>query len=142
MEYLVDFESIPWETPMDGLRHKAVEHDGTRLRLVEYAADMAPHWCERGHVGLILDGTFEIEFTHETRVFRSGNGVFIPSGTQHRHMARVVSGSVRALFIEEAELHHFFDTCVDAAAFDGFWATKAYDIPFVDRPIGIELLLE
>jgi hypothetical protein len=86
---------------MEGLRFKAIDHESTRLRLVEYTEAMEPHWCERGHVGSILEGTFEIEFARTTLVFERGDGVFIPQGPQHRHKARVLSGPVRAIFVEE-----------------------------------------
>jgi hypothetical protein len=46
-------------------------------------------------------GTFEIEFARTTLVFERGDGVFIPRGPQHRHKARVLSGPVRAIFVEE-----------------------------------------
>ncbi len=101
MQYLIDFDHLHWESPMAGLRFKAVSHEGTRVRLVEYTEDMEPHWCIKGHLGCILEGTFQIEFANETHVFQSGHGVFIPGGHEHRHRARVVSGPVRALFVEE-----------------------------------------
>ena len=101
MQYHIDFDSIPWESPMEGLRFKAMSQGGARVRLVEYTEDMEPHWCEKGHMGSILEGTFEIEFPDQTLVFASGDGVFIPSGHEHRHKARVLSGPVRALFVEE-----------------------------------------
>ncbi len=103
MHYRVDFESAPWDSPMPGVRHKVVEHGGRRLRLVEYTDEMEPHWCEKGHVGFILQGQFEIGFGDGTSVFGPGDGVFIPSGKEHRHMARVLSGPVRALFVEDAD---------------------------------------
>jgi len=102
MQYLIDFDHLPWESPMAGLRFKAVGHGGTRVRLVEYTEDMEPHWCEKGHLGCILAGSFQIEFPSETLVFESGHAVFIPAGDEHRHRARVLSGPVRALFVEEA----------------------------------------
>ena len=101
MSYLIDFGSISWVSPMAGIRFKAVHEQGRRVRLVEYTEEMEPHWCEKGHMGMVLDGTFEIEFPSETLVFKSGNGVLIPAGYENRHRARVLSGPVRALFVEE-----------------------------------------
>ena len=46
--YRVDFESLPWEEPMPGVRHKFVSQGGEKLRLVEYSNSMEPHWCDRG----------------------------------------------------------------------------------------------
>jgi quercetin dioxygenase-like cupin family protein len=100
-QYRVDFESIPWETLMSGLRFKAVAHGGRRLRLVEYTKDMEPHWCEKGHIGYILEGQFEIRFNMTTEAFNPSDGVFIPSGKEHRHMARALTDVVRAVFVED-----------------------------------------
>jgi ethanolamine utilization protein EutQ (cupin superfamily) len=100
--YKIDFTTMPWETPLAGLRCKTERRDGRQLRLVEYSRDMTPHWCERGHIGYILDGQFEIRFENETLIFNPGDGVFIPPGPAHRHMARVLSDTVRVVFVEES----------------------------------------
>jgi quercetin dioxygenase-like cupin family protein len=99
--YKVDLESIPWETPIRGLRFKARREGGRQLRLVEYTPDMEPHWCEKGHIGYVLDGRFEICFGPETVIFNAGDGVFIPPGSEHRHMGRALSDVVRVVFVEE-----------------------------------------
>ena len=99
--YRVHFDGLPWDSPMDGVRHKVVDQESIRLRLVEYDEKMPPHWCDRGHVGYILDGRFEIEFEVETHVYEPGDGVFIPSGEQHRHKARAIDGPVLAVFVEQ-----------------------------------------
>ena len=101
-QYKVDFDSLPWETPMDGLRFKACKHGDRQLRLVEYTRDMAPHWCEKGHVGYALDGRLEIQFENETVVFNPGDGIFIPPGPDHMHMGKVCSDVVRVVFVEDA----------------------------------------
>ena len=101
MLHRIEFDTLDWESPMTGMRFKAVRHGSQQLRLVEYTEEMVPHWCERGHVGSILAGRFRIEFPDHTFTFNPGDGVFIPSGHAHRHRARVVNGPVRALFVEE-----------------------------------------
>jgi hypothetical protein len=101
-DYRVDFGSMEWEEPMPGVRHKIVIQGGGKLRLVEYFKSMEPHWCSRGHVGMILDGRFEIRYDACTEVYGPGDGVFIPSGDKHRHMAVSLTDSVRAVFVEEA----------------------------------------
>ena len=99
--YRARFDEMKWVSPIPGVRHK-LHSDGRRvLRLVEYTEEMAPHWCEKGHVGLILEGRFQIDFPEETHIFEPGDGVFIPSGYEHRHRARALGGTVRALFVEE-----------------------------------------
>lgn len=100
--YKIDFSTVAWESPIPGVRHKAVVERDVKLRLVEYTQEMAPHWCTVGHVGQILEGVFEITFDSGTQVFQAGDGVMIPSGDDHRHRARALSDVVRAVFVEKA----------------------------------------
>ncbi|UCE66870.1 MAG: cupin domain-containing protein [Candidatus Zixiibacteriota bacterium] len=101
MNYKIDFESIPWEAPIPGVRHRVIKGGGKLLRVVEYGHDMEPHWCEKGHWGYIIDGRMEISFENEVHVYNPGDGVFIPPGGEHRHMGKVLTDTVRAVFVEE-----------------------------------------
>ena len=101
-DYRIDFESIPWESAINGMRQKIVAHSGKTLRLVEYSRAMPPHWCSKGHYGYILKGRFEIEFEDGTRIFEKGDGICIPDGEEHRHRARVLSNVVTVIFVEDA----------------------------------------
>ena len=101
MEYRVDFDALPWESPMRGVRARVMRQGNRQIRLVEYTPAMEPHWCEKGHYGGIVEGEIEIRFDDRTSVFRAGDGVFIPSGSAHRHLARAISDRVRALFVED-----------------------------------------
>jgi quercetin dioxygenase-like cupin family protein len=87
---------------MAGVRQKVFSDGAKRVRLVEYTRAMPPHWCEKGHFGYILEGTFEIEFPGGTHVFGPGDGVFIPDGAEHKHRARALSEVVRVVFVEDA----------------------------------------
>jgi mannose-6-phosphate isomerase-like protein (cupin superfamily) len=102
MKYKIDFNSVQWESPMVGIRHKVFPFGERRLRLVEYSQSMKPHWCERGHTGYILEGRFQIEFDDGVRVFNAGDGVVIPDGSDDKHRATVLSEIVRAIFVEDA----------------------------------------
>ena len=99
--YRVVFKDQPWESPMDGMRFKACRHGDTQLRMVEYTPEMEPHWCEKGHVGCVLEGQFEIEFPRGKALFHPGDGVFIPAGPEHRHMGKALSAVVRVVFVEQ-----------------------------------------
>ena len=99
--YRIDFDRLEWVSPIPGMRHKVFEEGKRRIRLVEYLPSMEPHWCSRGHAEYILDGRFEIEFDGRTEVFEAGDGVFIADGENHRHRARALSASVRAIFVED-----------------------------------------
>jgi len=87
---------------MEGVRHKATVAFGKKLRLVEYSKAMPAHWCEKGHFGHVLEGLLEIEFASETHIFKQGDGVCIPEGSEHRHRAKALSDVVRVFFVEEA----------------------------------------
>ena len=101
MNYKIDFELLPWETPMRGVRHRIAEQGGKLLRLVEFTPDMEPHWCQKGHWGYILEGRMEISFENESQVYNPGDGVFIPPGESHKHMAKILTDKVSAVFVEE-----------------------------------------
>lgn len=102
MEYRVDFESMPWEPVMEGVRHKRYRNGDQVLRLVEYSASMPVHDCERGHMGHLVEGIMEIDLPGGSVTFRSGDVVCIPAGPDHRHRARVLTERVLALFVEDA----------------------------------------
>ena len=62
---------------------------------------MPPHWCEKGHYGLVLEGRFEIEYRNERIVYYPGDGIFIPDGEDHKHKARVIDEIVKVIFVED-----------------------------------------
>jgi quercetin dioxygenase-like cupin family protein len=101
MTYKVDFQAVAWETLIAGVRQKVFREGGRQLRLVEYAKEMQSHWCEKGHIGYLLEGILEIRFDSDVHVFHAGDGIYIPAGKDHRHMARPVSDLVRAVFVED-----------------------------------------
>jgi ethanolamine utilization protein EutQ (cupin superfamily) len=80
LEYKVDFDKLEWKRPIEGVKSKVIQYGNKQMRLIEYSKKMPPHWCEKGHYGLILDGELEIEFPHQTIIYKSGDGVFIPDG--------------------------------------------------------------
>ena len=101
-QYRADFETLPLQEPMPGVRHKFVSQGDRKLRLVEYTTEMEPHWCNRGHIGMILEGQFEIRYDSVTEIYSPGDGVLIPSGEEHRHIAVALTDTVKAVFVEDA----------------------------------------
>jgi hypothetical protein len=100
----VDFGSIPWEQPAAGVRFKAYEQAGRRLRLAEFTRDFVePDWCTKGHIGYVLEGQMEVSFHGRVVTFRSGDGLFIPPGSDHGHKARVLTDLVRVILIEDTD---------------------------------------
>jgi quercetin dioxygenase-like cupin family protein len=101
-QHRVDFGRLEWQSPMTGVRHKILDQDGVRLRLVEYAKEMPPHWCERGHHGYLLAGRMEIEYDSGREVYGPGEGITIPDGPEHRHRATILSDTALVFFVEQA----------------------------------------
>jgi len=101
LQHKVNFEGLDWVVPIKGVNSKIYKQGDKQLRFVTYTKEMPPHWCEKGHFGMILEGDFEIEFENEKLIFRKGDGVFIPDGAEHKHRARVLSEYVKVLFVED-----------------------------------------
>ena len=102
-QHKIDFNSMEWQSPVNGVRFKAYEQGGRKLRLVEFAKDfIEPDWCTQGHVGYILEGQMEIDFDGNKEVFGPGDGVFIPAGEEHKHIGRVLTDKVKAILVEDA----------------------------------------
>jgi len=100
--YNVDFTAIPWTSPAQGVRYKALQQDGKQLRMVEFSRDFVePDWCRRGHMGYVVEGELEIDFNGRLITFRAGDGVFIPPGEAHKHKARALTDVARLILVEE-----------------------------------------
>ena len=98
--YQIQFDKIPWESPVAGVRHKFADYMGQRIRLVEYTQDLPPHWCEQGHCGYLLSGQMAIEYQNTKIVYYSeGDGILIPDGPEHKHKGRVLSEKAVVFFI-------------------------------------------
>ena len=101
-QYRIDFESMEWQVPADGVRFKAFEQEGRKLRMVEFAKEFVePDWCCKGHIGYILEGQMEIDFDGKAILFGPGDGVFIPQGAEHKHKCRALTDTVTAILVED-----------------------------------------
>jgi mannose-6-phosphate isomerase-like protein (cupin superfamily) len=99
----VAFEEIAWETSPAGVRFKVQKVGARQLRLLEFSRALVhPHWCTTGHLGYVLEGAMEVEFTTGSQVFREGDGVAIPAGEVDKHRPRALTERVRMIFVEDA----------------------------------------
>lgn len=97
----VDFESIPWQPGRPGVRQKVYCEGERTLRIVEFeSSDGFEQWCDVGHIGYVLKGSLRIGFDGEEVAFRSGDGLFIPSGAEARHRAVWIEPGTMLLMIE------------------------------------------
>lgn len=86
---------------MAGVRHKYLDQNGTRFRLVEYSREMPEHWCEKEHYGYLIDGEVEIAFANGKETYSAGDGIILPGGPEHRHKARLISDKALVFFVEK-----------------------------------------
>ena len=99
----INFNDIPWTAPAAGIRFKAFDQDGRRLRLLEFTREFVEaDWCRKGHVGIVLEGRMAIDFSGTVEEFASGDGVFIAAGESHKHKARILTDVVKAVLVEDA----------------------------------------
>jgi len=98
----IDFESLPWQSSLPGARYKLHREGARQLRLVEFTSEFVePLWCEKGHIGMVLAGTLEIDFRGLRISYPVGSGIFISAGTSSAHKARSVTPVVRLVLVEE-----------------------------------------
>lgn len=101
-QYKIDFESIQWEIPAEGIRFKAYKQNNKQVRIVEFTDKFVEtDWCRKGHIVYILDGQLEVNFNGKLVVFNKGDGLFIPTGEKDRHIGRALTKIVRMLFVED-----------------------------------------
>ena len=101
-KYKIDFKTMPWETPAVGVRFKAHEQDGRKLRLAEFTKEFVEaDWCTKGHIGYVLEGQMEIDFDGKVIMFVQGDGLFIPAGEKHKHKAKVLTETMKIILVED-----------------------------------------
>ena len=59
----VVFDSLAWQAVLPGARFKVFGDGKQQMRLLEFTSEFVePEWCEKGHVGFVLQGELEIDF--------------------------------------------------------------------------------
>ena len=102
--YRINWDGLPWITPMPGVRFKAFEQNGRKLRLVEFTCGFQePDWRRKGHIGYVLEGEGELQFSEQTILLKAGDGIFIPAGEEHKHLLHVQNGSIRVVLVEDLQ---------------------------------------
>lgn len=108
----IPFEAIDWSrlptTTVNGTSGtatmRAVQHEGLRIRMVEYSADyLADHWCQLGHLVFVLEG--ELINEHEdgsVNVLTAGMSYHVSDGLSS-HRSRT-NGPVKMIVVDGAFL--------------------------------------
>lgn len=102
-EHKVDFSALKWETPGPDVRFKESSEDGRKLRLLEFDKGFQDEvWCDKGHYGYVIEGEMDVDFGGETVRFKKGDGIVIPGGDRHKHMAHVLTDKAKVILVEES----------------------------------------
>jgi quercetin dioxygenase-like cupin family protein len=101
--FKVDFRALDWQPALPDARFKIYREAARQIRLVEFtAAFTEPDWCEKGHIGLVLEGELEIDFHGRVIRYPEGSGIFIPPGPESGHKARSLTPVVQLVLVEDA----------------------------------------
>lgn len=101
-QHRILFDSLEWEDGIRGARFKAFRSGSKQLRLLEFTSEFVePDWCEKGHVGFVIQGELEIDFRGQLVKYPEGSGIFIPAGSESAHKARSVTPTVTLFLVED-----------------------------------------
>lgn len=90
---------MEWASPTDGVKEKRMERSGQIIRLVEFSEGfIEKDWCNKGHIGYVLEGAFTIDFNGNQIKYEQGDGIWMEEGEANKHKALVRAGE-RALLI-------------------------------------------
>ncbi len=102
-EPLARFADIAWDEVAPGAREKRVDVVGAAMRIVEFAPGFTERvWCQKTHVGYVIDGEFSIQFRDTVVRYQKGDGIYINSGVESEHKA-VVNEVVTLFLVESGE---------------------------------------
>lgn len=101
-QFRFSFDDIPWQSPLPGCRFKAVIRGNKQARLLEFKREfIEPHWCEKGHTGVVLEGDLEIDFRGRIESYPQGSGLCIPAGPEGAHKARSLTKHALLFLVED-----------------------------------------
>ena len=102
MNYIVEFDKLPWNEPTTGLRYKSFISGNQQIRIVEFSEGfIEPEWCKKGHAGYVLEGTFSNDYDGNIERYKKGDVIFIPAGEQTKHKAVLGKGEKVTLLLFE-----------------------------------------
>ncbi len=84
-EYKINFDSLNFDNNLTKNRRTKTFKN---LQLKEYSQGLVniDNWCEKGHLGYVLEGEVMVEFEDPNKliIYNPGNGILIPAGVKHR----------------------------------------------------------
>lgn len=98
----VIFDSLAWQASLPGARFKVFGDGKKQMRLLEFTSEFVElEWCEKGHVGFVLQGELEIDFVGKIVRYEKGAGIFITQGASTKHKARSITPTVLLFLVED-----------------------------------------
>lgn len=105
----IPFSTTDWSA-VDRTEHKGEtgiatwrtrEYGGIRVRMVEYSPGyLADHWCQKGHILLVLDGRLETELADGRRVvLMPGQSYQVADGAE-AHRSRTGTEGARLFIVD------------------------------------------
>lgn len=96
-----EFATVPWESPGQNVRFKAITKNGVQLRLLEFRRGFVEHdWCSKKHTGYVVSGEHVIELPEGPVHIRAGDGLVL-SGPSAKHKAWPVTEIATLFLVEE-----------------------------------------
>lgn len=102
MDVRIDFESLPWESPLPGIRFKTFRRGQQQIRLLEFSEGFEEReWCTRSHAFHVLEGEFSLRLRNGTVRMKVGDVGFLSSGESTGHKAVLGRGERARLLLFE-----------------------------------------
>ena len=102
MNYIIEFDKLPWNEPNTGLRYKSFISGNQQIRFVEFSEGFSePEQCKKGHAGYVLDGEFSNDYNGTLERYKKGDVLFIPKGEKDKHKAVLNKGEKVTLLLFE-----------------------------------------
>jgi hypothetical protein len=101
-QHRILFDSLEWQDGIRGARFKAFRSGNKQLRLLEFTSEFVePDWCEKGHIGFVVQGELEIDFHGHLVKYPEDSGIFIPAGSESAHKARSITPTATLFLVED-----------------------------------------
>ena len=101
-QYRILFEEMEWQNGIRGARFKSFHRGNKQIRLLEFTSEFVePDWCEKGHIGFVVQGELEVDFHGTVIRYPEGSSLFIPSGFVSAHKARSITPVVLLFLVED-----------------------------------------
>jgi hypothetical protein len=100
---IIHFESLDWENPKEGVEQKVYSKGKKKMRLLVFQDTFIEEgWCLNGHVGFVLDGEMNVDFSGSIRKYKKGDGIWIDEGKSSKHKVVIEKGKHVELVLFES----------------------------------------